>query len=151
MFEGILEPIEPILAYIGIFILGTPCAGLFGIRLLIWLARMRELSAKSKISQALNRFIRQCIRALFEFAFIGGLGVFFGICIGAATKLLIHIPTATSSGAFMGGMLGTAYALSLITTKWGHCYLNKHDYIQEGEIDGDDLVDQCKLCGKYLD
>lgn len=156
MFEIFMFILEQILLFTGILIISAVVIGVCGIFIILALAGLRALSAKlppSPFMRVLRRVILQSIYALRECLPIVLLGVFFGASIGTAIKFMLHFTSAPLNGVVIGGILSGLFAFALITPKWGHCYLGKHDYAPESQYieNGDFLADQCMLCGKNLD
>jgi hypothetical protein len=143
--------VETILCYFGFFLLGLLIVAL-GIILFLTLLGI-VIGLRSYMIRFRSKFAIQCMRALLEFILICGTGLFFGASIGTAIQTLLPKISALENGAVIGFLFGSVCAFYIVTTKWGRCYLDKHDYIPIPEYaqGGNDFLGGCRWCGKDSD
>ena len=147
--DAVIKWIEPFLAEIGTAIICILVSMFCGIGLLVLFKGIIKLAIRPR--SHFLRLVFQIIPASLEFVFFTGIGSFLCLCVGAAIKRLLNLPFALPFGAVLGFILGGLYALVLIALKWGHCYIDEHDYAPVLDLDGGNYpYDACTRCRKHF-
>ncbi len=143
-----LPGIEKILAYIGVFILSISPLMVCGVALLILLKLGIKFATRPRSPFLWLLF--QIIPASADFFFWAGLVSSAGLCIGETFKVFLSISFAPPICAVLCFMLGGLWSLDGIVTKWGHCYMDEHNYAPVLDLDGGNYpYDACTRCRKH--